>query len=213
MTQISQSSNLATIILDFKVAPENIELIIEAAKINIEQVMSKKSGFVSASLLKSSDESRFVNYSQWESRDAYTSAINFLTPDEIKLGEKLLDLGHMNWNFYKIVLSLGKNPSIISKEANLATVINLVSVQPKNMTKLIELFTEYGNKTLMTKPGFISANIHKSLDGKQLINYVQWESQDGLIELFDDIGSKRFFEERKKIAESRWDLFKVISCH
>ena len=213
MAQISQSNDLATVILDFQVAPENIEQMIEAAKTNIEQVMSKKSGFVSASLLKSSDGSRFVNYSQWESRDAYRTALNFLTPDEVKLGEKLLDLGQMNWNFYKIVLSIGKNPSVISKEDNLPTVINLVSVQPTNMTKLIELFTEYGNKTLKTKPGFISANIHRSWDGKQLINYVQWESQEGLIELFDDIGSKRFFEERKKISKSRWDLFKVVSCN
>jgi len=213
MTQISQGNDLATVILDFQVAPENIEQMIESAKTNIEQVMSKKSGFVSASLHKSSDGTRLVNYSQWKNREAYQSALNFLTPDEVKLGEKLLDYGQMNWNFYKIVLSIGRNPSVISKQDNLPTVINSVSVQPKNMTKLIELFTEYGNKTLRLKPGFISANIHKSWDDKQLINYVQWESQEGLENLFDDIGSKRFFKERGKISRSRWDLFKVVSCH
>jgi len=213
MAQISQSNNFATVILDFNVQPENIESIIEVAKNNIEQVMSKKSGFVSASLHKSSDGTRFINYSQWKNREAYQSAINFLTPDEVKLGEKLLDHGHMNWNFFKIVLSIGRNPSVISKEDNLSTGINFVSVQPKNMTKLIELFTEYGNNILRMKPGFISVNIHKSWDGKQLINYVQWESPDGLQELFDDTDSKQFFDERKKIAESRWDLFKVVFCH
>ena len=213
MAQISQSNNFATVILDFKVAPENIESIIDVAKNNIDQTMSKKSGFISASLHKSSDGTRLVNYSQWENPEAYQTAINFLTPDEVKLGEKLLDLGQMNWNFYKIVLSIGRNPSVIAIEDNLPTGINLLSVQPKNMTKLIELFTEYGNKILRMKSGFISANIHKSLDGKQLINYVQWESQEGLHELFDDPGSKQFFEEHKKIAESRWDLFKVVSCH
>jgi len=45
MTQISQGNDLTTVILDFQVAPENIEQMIESAKTNIEQVMSKKIRF------------------------------------------------------------------------------------------------------------------------------------------------------------------------
>jgi heme-degrading monooxygenase HmoA len=27
-------------------------------------------------------------------------------------------------------------------------------------------------------PGFVSANIHRSLDGKKVVNYAQWESKE-----------------------------------
>ncbi len=30
---------------------------------------------------------------------------------------------------------------------------------------------------MMHLPGFVSANIHRSFDGKNVINYAQWESQ------------------------------------
>lgn len=34
-------------------------------------------------------------------------------------------------------------------------------------------------ETVMAKqPGFISSNIHKSVDGTRVVNYVQWSSQD-----------------------------------
>ena len=33
-------------------------------------------------------------------------------------------------------------------------------------------------QTMKHIPGFVSANIHRSLDGKKIVNYAQWESMD-----------------------------------
>jgi len=56
----------------------------------------------------------------------------------------------------------------------------------------------------------VSANIHKSDDGRRVINYVQWESFDGMASLFRDDTAKGYFIEWKKISDSVWNLFKVV---
>ncbi|MFB5611349.1 MAG: antibiotic biosynthesis monooxygenase [Nitrosopumilaceae archaeon] len=210
MPEISQKNMLATLVLDFKVEPDKIQQLSKIVQINIEEVMSKKPGFVSASLHESSDGTRFVNYSQWKSRQSYETALSFLTKDEVSLGEKLLELGDMNWNFYDIVSSVGKTPSEISSERAFPTGINIITVSTENCKKLIESLTEYANNVLKKQDGFVSANIHKSLDAKRVINYVQWKSFDGLTSLFSDGEAQPYFKSWKEISNPAWNLFKVV---
>lgn len=58
------------------------------------------------------------------------------------------------------------------------TLINVFYVAPKNQQKLVDLLTEATQNTMEHIPGFVSANIHKSLDGKRVVNYAQWESKE-----------------------------------
>jgi quinol monooxygenase YgiN len=210
MTEISHNNEFTTLILDFKVEPEKIKQLTKVAQENIEQVMSKKPGFISANLHESSDGTRFLNYSQWKNREAYETALNFLTKEEVSFGEKLLELGDINWNYYKITSSIGKTPSEISAENGFPTGINIIDVESKNSKKLIRLLTDYGNNVLKNKDGFVSANIHKSYDEKRLINYVQWESFDGLADFFNNVDAGSYFKSWKEISQPVWNLFKVV---
>jgi len=210
MTEISHNNEFTTLILDFKVEPEKIKQLTKIAQENIEQIMSKKRGFISANLHESSDGTRFLNYSQWKNREAYETALDFLTKEEVSFGEKLLELGEMNWNYYKIVSSIGKSPSEISAENGFATGINILDVEYKNSERLAWLLTDYGNNVLKNQNGFVSANIHKSYDGRQLINYVQWESFDGLAELFNNDDARSYFKSWEEISRPVWNLFKVV---
>ena len=59
----------AIVIIVFDVNPNNQQSLINAAINNSEQVMSKKSGFISASFHKSYDRKRVANYAPWERKE------------------------------------------------------------------------------------------------------------------------------------------------
>lgn len=56
------------------------------------------------------------------------------------------------------------------------TLINVFTVEPEKQRELVTLVIEATNSTMKHMPGFVSANIHRSLDGKRVVNYAQWES-------------------------------------
>jgi quinol monooxygenase YgiN len=62
------------------------------------------------------------------------------------------------------------------KKGNLLTLINVFTVEPDKQQKLIALLIEATEQTMKHLPGFVSANIHRSFDGKKVVNYAQWES-------------------------------------
>lgn len=59
----------------------------------------------------------------------------------------------------------------ISRDRQLVTLINVFTVKPENQQKVVEMLIEATQRTMKHQPGFISANIHKSLDGVQVVNY------------------------------------------
>lgn len=66
--------------------------------------------------------------------------------------------------------------STIEKGRNILTLINVFTVAPEKQQELVTLLLNATQHTMRHLPGFISANIHRSLDGKRVVNYAQWES-------------------------------------
>lgn len=66
--------------------------------------------------------------------------------------------------------------STIEKGNGVLTLINVFSVAPDKQNELVSLLVEATEKTMKHAPGFVSANIHRSFDGKKVVNYAQWES-------------------------------------
>lgn len=64
----------------------------------------------------------------------------------------------------------------IQPEKKELTLINVFEVSPENQQQLTDLLVE-ASQTMKQLPGFISANLHKSYDGKYVVNYAQWRSQ------------------------------------
>ena len=56
------------------------------------------------------------------------------------------------------------------------TVIAIFTVEPDRQQELIDVIAEF-TETVKQQPGFISTNIHKSIDGVKVANYAQWQSQ------------------------------------
>jgi Antibiotic biosynthesis monooxygenase len=51
-----------------------------------------------------------------------------------------------------------------------------VDRNPDSQQQLIDLLDEATNQVIRHRPGFISANIHASLDGTRVVNHAQWRS-------------------------------------
>ena len=70
------------------------------------------------------------------------------------------------------------NASTIRAGAEIFTLINVFSVAPDRQQELADLLIEATEHTMRNMAGFISANIHKSFDGRRVINYAQWQSRE-----------------------------------
>ena len=55
----------------------------------------------------------------------------------------------------------------IAKGNNVVTLVNVFTVEPDKQNELVAVLTEATQKTMKHLPGFVSASIHRSLDGKK----------------------------------------------
>ena len=65
----------------------------------------------------------------------------------------------------------------IRKGRDVLTLVNVFTVRPENQQKLVDMLVEATDKTMKKLPGFLSASIHRSLDGTRVVNYAQWRSK------------------------------------
>jgi len=65
----------------------------------------------------------------------------------------------------------------IQKEQQPVTQITVVEPEPGKQAEAMSLMMERA-RFMARQPGFISISLHRSLDGKRIVNYVQWENRD-----------------------------------
>ena len=98
----------------------------------------------------------------------------------------------------------------ISKDNPVVTLINVFTVEPQNQQRVVDIL-EATRQAMQYVPGFISASIHKSLDGVRVANYAQWESQETFQAMFDNPSAKEHIDELLKISIPDPHLYKVMS--
>jgi len=64
----------------------------------------------------------------------------------------------------------------ISPSRKLVTLINVFTVDPANQRRLVELLARATENSVRHEPGFVSASLHRSLDGTKVTMYAQWRS-------------------------------------
>ena len=73
-------------------------------------------------------------------------------------------------------------PSIVSG-AQYATFINTFRCQPANQDEVVRINVDIVEQVASKFPGFISAAVHRSVDGTRVVNYLQWQSPEHLAAL------------------------------
>lgn len=64
--------------------------------------------------------------------------------------------------------------SVISQDGRLMTYINVFRCKPENQEALSDAIRKETEDIVRHMPGFVSANVHRSVDGSRVTNYAQW---------------------------------------
>ncbi len=98
----------------------------------------------------------------------------------------------------------------ISKDNNAMTLVNVFTVEAENQQKLVDLLIEATEKTMKNLPGFVSANIHKSLDGVRVANYAQWRSREDFEAMLKNPEATAHMKPIMEIAKFDAHLYEVV---
>lgn len=67
---------------------------------------------------------------------------------------------------------------MIRSDAPYATFINVFKYKPGHQDDVVRINAEIIDQVGSSRPGCISASLHRSLDGTRVFNYLQWESAE-----------------------------------
>jgi heme-degrading monooxygenase HmoA len=98
----------------------------------------------------------------------------------------------------------------INPHQQVVTLINVFTVEPENQDRLADLLVEATESVMRHLPGFVSANIHRGLDGRHVANYAQWESKEAFERMLGDPEARRHMGPILEIATNEGYLYEVI---
>lgn len=88
----------------------------------------------------------------------------------------------------------------INENNSICTLINVFTVRPEKQQELLELLIEATESVMSKMPGYISANIHVSIDKKTVTNYAQWSSLDDLQRMLQNTEAQEHMRKAAVIA-------------
>jgi quinol monooxygenase YgiN len=97
----------------------------------------------------------------------------------------------------------------ISKDNQFVTLINVFTVEPDKQQQLVDLLIDATDVAMRHLPGFISANIHRSLDGTKVANYAQWRSVEDYQAIFKNPTVLPHMQQAAAIAKFEHALYEV----
>jgi quinol monooxygenase YgiN len=101
-------------------------------------------------------------------------------------------------------------PLTISTENKYLTLINVFTVDPGNQQKLIDLLTMATETTVSHVKGFISSALHKSLDGKKVTMYAQWESLEDYQNMRRNAMASPYLDQAVEIASFDPGMYALV---
>ena len=99
--------------------------------------------------------------------------------------------------------------TIISRENDYLTFINIFTVSPGHQQKLIDLLKE-ATEIVRTAPGFISSSLHSSLDGTKVTMYAQWKIIEDYNQMRGNPAASPFLQQALEIASFEPGMYKVV---
>jgi quinol monooxygenase YgiN len=98
----------------------------------------------------------------------------------------------------------------ISKSAELTTLINVFTVEPANQSRLVDLLMKVTDVYVRPAAGFISASLHRSLDGTKVTMYSQWRSLPDYEAMRRDPAPAPYLQEALTIAKFEPGIYEVV---
>ena len=98
----------------------------------------------------------------------------------------------------------------ITKQNDYLTLINIFTVEPSNQQQLVELLTKASQESVIKIPGFISAALHKSIDGTKVAMYAQWRSLDDYQKMRNNPQASPYLQQALTIAKFEPGMYEVV---
>ena len=98
----------------------------------------------------------------------------------------------------------------ISKDNKILTLINVFSVDPVNQQKLVDLLTLATESSVRKIQGFISASLHRSIDGTKVTMYAQWQSMEVYQKMRNHPVASPYLQQALAIAKFESGMYEVV---
>jgi quinol monooxygenase YgiN len=100
-------------------------------------------------------------------------------------------------------LSSGTKPVIL---------INVFTVEPARQQELIDLLTCATEESVRQASGFISAHLHRSLDGTKVTMYAQWRSAQDYEAMRKDPTPLPYLQQALAIAKFAPGIYQIVQA-
>ena len=101
-------------------------------------------------------------------------------------------------------------PTTIARNRPGVTLINTFTVETERQQDLIQLLMDATEQVIAHLPGFISANIHRGLDGTHVANYAQWRSREDFEAMLRDPAAQEHLSRAAAMARFEPILYEVV---
>jgi heme-degrading monooxygenase HmoA len=98
---------------------------------------------------------------------------------------------------------------IIRANNGVITQINVFTVPAGGQDALIEFLSEAA-KVASEVPGWISASLHRSLDGTRVTNYAQSQDMDAAARVVQHLHAKGMIKANRQYGEAHPGLYEVV---
>jgi quinol monooxygenase YgiN len=96
----------------------------------------------------------------------------------------------------------------------LCTLINVFTVAPERQAELMKLLEEATEQVMRHLPGFVSANIHRGLEGTRVANYAQWASREHFEAMLRNPEAQHHMRAAAAMVQKfEPHLYEVVSVH
>jgi heme-degrading monooxygenase HmoA len=91
------------------------------------------------------------------------------------------------------------------------TLINTFTVPADRQEELVRVLVDATEDVIKHMPGFVSASIHRSLDGTHVANYAQWRSREDMEAMLRDPQAREHIGRAGELAEADPVLYTVAA--
>ncbi len=96
------------------------------------------------------------------------------------------------------------------------TQITVVEAEPDKQAQALSVMTERA-RFMARQPGFVSISLHRSLDGRRIVNYVQWQNRDLLQRAHKSPEFRKEWNEFDRLADEidphLYEVAQVMDSH
>jgi quinol monooxygenase YgiN len=98
----------------------------------------------------------------------------------------------------------------ISKSNKLVTLINVFTGAPAHQQEIVDLLARATATSVRHAPGFISASLHRSLDGTKVVMYAQWRSIEDYEAMRENPAPLPYLQQAVALAKFEPGMYEVV---